>query len=443
MSTRAAAAAIACAAIVASPALAATSAVADPAGPAAVEPGAPGPLTTPNTDACPYRAAPPPPVDSSEVPAPGETAPAPLPVPAEPVGGGQLDECGATQPDGSPPLPTDISAAGWVLADLDTGEVLAAKDPHGRHRPASTIKILLATLALDRLDLDTVVTATDAEANVEGSRVGVGPGGTYSVHMLLRGLMMNSGNDAAQVLADRMGGTDATVSAMNALAEHLGALDTRTPTPAGLDGPGMSTSAYDLALMFRDAMENPEFADLVSHGPVTFPGYPKSPSQIDQDRATVEQQLANGVAPVVVDPSDPSAASAGAVGGTGSIGDGAGGMPAVDPVTGLAPPTVGPDGAPVVAPDNPGFLIVNDNHLLSQYPGAIGGKTGYTDDAGQTFVGAAERNGRRLVVTLLQGTRQPVDPWQQAASLSITVLRCPPMLRWARSSTRAPSTPAG
>ena len=59
----------------------------------------------------------------------------------------------------------------------------------------------------------------------------------------------------------------------------------------------------------------------------------------------------------------------------------------------------------------------NDNQLLHNYPGALGGKTGYTDDAGQTFVGAAERDGRRLVAVLMRGTRQPIAPWEQAAHL--------------------------
>ncbi len=59
----------------------------------------------------------------------------------------------------------------------------------------------------------------------------------------------------------------------------------------------------------------------------------------------------------------------------------------------------------------------NDNKLLANYPGALGGKTGYTDDAGQTFVGAANRDGRRLVAVLLRGTRQPIAPWEQAARL--------------------------
>src|SRR5690606_7012919 len=55
--------------------------------------------------------------------------------------------------------------------------------------------------------------------------------------------------------------------------------------------------------------------------------------------------------------------------------------------------------------------------LLANYPGALGGKTGFTDDAGQTFVGAATRDGRRLVAVLLRGTRQPIAPWEQAARL--------------------------
>ena len=66
---------------------------------------------------------------------------------------------------------------------------------------------------------------------------------------------------------------------------------------------------------------------------------------------------------------------------------------------------------------HPPYEIENDNKLLDNYPGALGGKTGYTDDAGQTFVGAAERDGRRLVAVLLHGTRLPIAPWEQAAHL--------------------------
>ncbi|MEI7717816.1 MAG: D-alanyl-D-alanine carboxypeptidase, partial [Mycobacterium sp.] len=67
--------------------------------------------------------------------------------------------------------------------------------------------------------------------------------------------------------------------------------------------------------------------------------------------------------------------------------------------------------------ESPGYELENDNQLLLNYPGALGGKTGYTDDAQQTFVVAANHDGRRLVTVLLRGTREPIPPWQQAAHL--------------------------
>lgn len=138
------------------------------------------PFTTPNTDSCPFTSSPAPAIDLSEAPAPGSTAPTAVPIPESPVGGDKLGECGVVLPDGAPPLPADIAASGWVLADAETGEVLAAKDPHGRYRPASTIKMLLALVALDELDLDTEITATAEDADAEGSAVGIGKGGKYT-----------------------------------------------------------------------------------------------------------------------------------------------------------------------------------------------------------------------------------------------------------------------
>ena len=326
------------------------------AGPALAQPAAEPPVTTtppfttPDTDDCPFVASPPPAIDLSEVPEPGSTVPQPLPIPADAVGGERLAECGAVVPNGAPPLPADISATGFVVADMDSGAVLAAKDPHGRYRPASTIKVLLALVALDELNLDTQITATAEDADAEGSAVGIGKNGVYSNMQLMQGLVMASGNDAAHALSTQLGGDAATVDKMNAKAAELGALDTRTATPSGLDGPGMSTSAYDLALIFRAAMQKPTFAQLISTETVQFPGYPKDPA-IPEDQ------------------------------------------------------------------DRPGFALSNDNQLLYNYEGSLGGKTGYTDDARQTFVAGAERDGRRLVVTIMKGDVLPIRPWEQAARL--------------------------
>jgi D-alanyl-D-alanine carboxypeptidase (penicillin-binding protein 5/6) len=308
------------------------------------------PFTTPNTDNCPNRTTPPPPIDSSEVPQPGSTVPSPAPVPAEAVGGSELDACGVITADGTPPLPADISAHAWVLSDLDTGDVIAAKDPHGRYRPASTIKTLLALVALDELDLNKTVTGTAEDAQAEGSAVGIGKGGVYTIRQLLQGLVMASGNDAAHAIAVQLGGVDAAVRKMNDEAAALGALDTRVVTPSGLDGPGMSCSAYDLALIFRAAIANPTFAQLVSTESVPFPGYPKDPA-IPDDK------------------------------------------------------------------DRPGFTLASDNQLLYNYDGALGGKNGYTDDARQTFVGGAQKNGRRLAVSLMDADVLPIRPWEQVARL--------------------------
>lgn len=308
------------------------------------------PFTTPDTDTCPYKNLPRPPIDASEVPAPGAPTPGPLPVPVPPVGGDRMGECGTVLPDDAPPLPQDISATAWVLSDLDTGAVLAAKDPHGRYRPASTIKVLLAIVALRTLDMDRVVFGTQEAADVEGSRVGIGPGGRYTTRELMQALVMVSGNDAAHMIAAQLGGDEAAVAKMNEVAKSLSAYDTRTATPSGLDGPGMSTSAYDLSALWREAMTIPLFAELVGTEQVEFPGYPADP-RIPDDT------------------------------------------------------------------DHPGFPIGNDNHLLYNYEGALGGKTGFTDDARQTFVAAAERDGRRLAVTLLQADVRPIRPWEQAARL--------------------------
>jgi serine-type D-Ala-D-Ala carboxypeptidase (penicillin-binding protein 5/6) len=305
------------------------------AAPALAAPDAPPDAAT----ACPYKQSTPPAVDSSEVPQAGDP-PAPLPVPASPMGGDALSGCGIITAPGTPPVPGDISAEAWVVADLDSGDVIAAKDPHGRHRPASIIKVLIAMQAIRDLPLHKVVPGTQDDANAEGTRVGVGEGGFYSINDLLHGLLMHSGNDTAHALAMQLGGMDVALKKINDLAAKLGGRDTRAATPSGLDGPGMSTSAYDIALFYRYAWKNPVFANIVATQSFPFPGR-----------------------------------------------------------------------------GDAGFPVENDNKLLYNYPGALGGKTGYTDDAGQTFVGAADHGGRRLVAILMRGTRQPIAPWEQAAHL--------------------------
>jgi len=231
----------------------------------------------PDTPCTVVPAAPPKAIDSSEQPKPGEPAPPPLPMPAQPLGGPRMDECGDVLPPGAPKAPSVQDAASWIIADLDTGAVLAAHDPHARERPASCLKVLTALVALNRLDLNAVIAGTEADADADGSRVGVGPGGQYTVRQLLTGLILNSGNDAANALARTLGGVPATLQDMTEQADQLGATDTRPTSPSGLDAPGMSTSAYDLALIYRAVIRNPTFAEISKSRLFDWPGRGKLP----------------------------------------------------------------------------------------------------------------------------------------------------------------------
>lgn len=178
---------------------------------------------------------------------------------AQKAAGGGMSAAGAgvVVDPRSPALPAGIAAKAWLLADLDSGAVLAARDPHARHLPASTIKILTALATLPGLPPDRLVTVTDADEAVDGTRVGLVPGMRYQVRELATAMLVSSGNDAATAIADAAGGPAATVTAMNAVAARLGAHDTHAVDPTGLDAPGQFTSAFDLALLGRAALASP------------------------------------------------------------------------------------------------------------------------------------------------------------------------------------------
>ncbi|GAB1641870.1 D-alanyl-D-alanine carboxypeptidase family protein [Krasilnikovia sp. MM14-A1259] len=283
-------------------------------------------------------------------PPPGRPA-RPVPPPNDPamraVGGAALDTDGLVVPDGSP-RPPALTATSWLVADLDTGEVLGACGPHVYGTPASVQKLLLAATVLPKLDPKRTVTVTDEDVAIEpgSSAVGLVRDGKYPVSTLWLGLLLNSGNDAANALA-RTGGGDggvaATVAAMNAEAKHLGANQTHAVTPSGLDGPGQFTSAYDLALIARVCFGLPDFRRYTLTRSAQMPA---------------QKALKKG-----------------------------------------------------------GFQIQNENRLIFNYPGALGGKTGFTQLARHSYVGAAERGGRRLVATLLGAEAAPLRGWQQGAAL--------------------------
>ncbi len=257
------------------------------------------------------------------------------------VGGEDLDTRGLVVADDAPPLPGPLAASGWLVADAGSGAVLAARDPHGRYYPASTLKTLTLLTLAHRLDPAQVVVGTVEDEQAEGSRVGLVAGGSYPVGFLFQALILQSGNDAATALARAAGGTQATVEAMTETAESIGAYDTAVGGPSGLDVAGQSSSPYDLALIFRDLVADPLTAAVLTTPVAQVPEVP----------------------------------------GRGR-----------------------------------GFQIQNQNPLAA-YPGTLGGKTGFTDAARHAFVTAAERDGRRLVVSVLDTENQPLRAADQAALL--------------------------
>ena len=213
------------------------------------------------------------PVTTSCTIAPPTPMAGPLISPAHTVGGPNLWGAGVIveAPAGvpAPPVVTDVS---WVIADLQTGVVLAAKNPHALLQPASTLKTLLALVTLPTLDPASVVTASHAATSADGTRVGLLEGNPYTVDQLFTGLILASGNDAAYALAEANGGQSLTVSAMNQRAGALGAWDTVAVDPSGLDAAGQRSSAYDLALFGRTVMQLPAFRRYAMTPASTFPG---------------------------------------------------------------------------------------------------------------------------------------------------------------------------
>ncbi|MQY07397.1 hypothetical protein ACRB68_54970 [Actinomadura sp. RB68] len=271
-----------------------------------------------------------------------------------PVGGPQLAGKGIVV-NGAPGVkaPPNIKASSYLIADMDTGEVLAAKDAHGQYLPASTLKTLTALTLVPKLDPNRLVRPSQAACDVEGTKVGMTPKMQYKVSDLFHALMMMSANDAAVTLAEADGGVHKTLADMNAEAKRINARDTLAGSPNGLDVDlklnirTQHTSSYDLALILREGLKNPDFRKYVAT--IDFP-FPAPPTKQERKKGK----------------------------------------------------KVG------------GYPIHTHNRMLPgqphAYAGMIGGKNGYTVAAGQTFVAAARRGGHTIIISLMRAD-QPPSPY--------------------------------
>ncbi|MEU2317854.1 D-alanyl-D-alanine carboxypeptidase family protein [Streptomyces althioticus] len=273
-------------------------------------------------------------------PTPSATPPAHTSV----VGGERLAKPG-TQVNlapGTPVLPKELSARSWIVADAESGDVLAAHNAHWRLAPASTLKMLFADTLLPKWPGTTThrVESSDlAGVGAGSSMVGVKEGETYTVHDLWLGVFLRSGNDAVHVLSAMNGGVDRTVEEMNEHAEELQALDTHAVSPDGYDAPGQVSSAYDLTLIARSGLQKKDFREYASTVRAQFPGETKKNKKGKRVRGSFEIQNTN--------------------------------------------------------------RLLSGDYDVPVYQGIAGVKNGNTTHAGATFTGVAERDGKVLLVTVM------------------------------------------
>lgn len=160
-----------------------------------------------------------------------------------------------------------LTARAVLLYDADADRILYEKEAHTRLAPASLTKLATALVALGHLDLQQVITAGPEvnEVGPEDTRVGLVPGDRATVEQLLYGILLTSGNDAALALAAGTGGSvEQFVGWMNELAGSLGLQDTHFVNPHGMDAADHYSSAYDLMVLARAAMQNPIIAKAVA-----------------------------------------------------------------------------------------------------------------------------------------------------------------------------------
>ncbi|MFJ9645252.1 D-alanyl-D-alanine carboxypeptidase family protein [Streptomyces sp. NPDC004244] len=233
-------------------------------------------LLAPSLFTVPAHASPAPPADGKGQPQQAPGAPAP-PASMSTVGGALLGKPGVQVNPlaGAPTLPANLTGRSWIVADAETGEVLAANNAHWRLPPASTMKMLFADTLLPGLPKDRLHKVTEQELAGVGagsSLVGIKEELEYSVHDLWLGVFLRSGNDAVHVLSAMNGGIEKTVRDMQAHAEELQALDTHVVSPDGYDAPGQVSSAYDLTLIARSGLQKQDFREYCGTASARFPG---------------------------------------------------------------------------------------------------------------------------------------------------------------------------
>jgi len=161
------------------------------------------------------------------------------------------------------PAAPQINADGCILIDASTGQVLYGKNEEKVLEPASTTKVMTALITLEKCKLDDEVTVQEDYTKIGGTAIGLLKGDVLTVRDLLFGLLLDSDNDCANALADHISGNVAEFSKlMNAKAKELGALHTNFKNPSGLPDSEHTTTAHDLVLFLKEAINNKDYMDI-------------------------------------------------------------------------------------------------------------------------------------------------------------------------------------
>lgn len=177
--------------------------------------------------------------------------------------------------DNTPISPPELSAAKSIVTDINAGRILYEKNAYSKAPMASTTKIMTFIVSVENCeDIYETVTVSQAAAYTEGSTMHLAEGETITVHDLLYGLMLNSGNDAAVALAEHIGGSvEDFCNMMNDRASEIGASNTQFKTPHGLDRENHYTTAYDLALIAKEAYKQPLFRKIIATSSIYLNGH--------------------------------------------------------------------------------------------------------------------------------------------------------------------------
>jgi len=222
-----------------------------------------------------------------------------------------------------------VSAKSAIVVDQATNEIIYAKNVHQTLPPASILKMLTLSMALELFEEDELIEISENASVQISNKINMKPGEKLKISDLLYGLMMISANDAAYAIADATeGGFERFIELANQKVKRLGLKETVMKNPAGLDDPAQTSSAFDLATITRYALlEHPQV--------VSYAG------------KTTEHSVY------------------------------------------------------MTEHNEPHWWFGHLSHMLTAYKPMIAAKTGYTDEAGTTYIGIAESNGRRLVLVIL------------------------------------------